>query len=294
MARVQLNMQVLRRSRKALRAGDIFAYRLKDLDYGFGRVIRTKTAAVPPSWGNTYVVYFYRPYSPDKHVVPVLRLDELLLPPVIIGRELWTMGYFENVAFRRLTEHDVPRRLCFYSSSFVGLKYCDEFERRFRRRSEPCGEWGVIGYALLDRMLSEARGIAPHPDTIPDYERDFGAAPCNEDDVPKAGPPRRATHHTVEVRVKGPGCGSLVDKWLRRVYGLEDRLERAVQEQEVGWLDGNEVAMNFSSAVIFLYGKNADRLADVVAPLARAAGLPGGSYVLKRYGKGGAKERIDL
>lgn len=293
MVQPELNLQVLRRSRKALRAGDIFAYRLKGLDFGFGRVIRTETGVyLKPSPG-TYLVYFYRAFSPEENVIPALRREQLLLPPKIIGRELWTLGCFENVDHRPLTSEDVLPVHCFYSYSW---ECCvDEYARHLQKRIEPCGSWGLTGYALLDYYLSEARGIPPHPATIADPERDFGGGGRHRTKVSKSKRKRRDVDHALLVCISGPGRRGKRAEFCDRVFEFEDQLEELVTREGVGWMDGNEIAVDLSSATIYLYGKDAERLASVVVPVLRTAELPAGSYALKRYGSpGDAEERVDL
>jgi hypothetical protein len=58
-----------------------------------------------------------------------------------------------------------------------------------------------------------------------------------------------------------------------------------------GVYDTNEVERGYLR--LYMYGPDANRLADVVAPALRDA--PPGSYLVKRYGPDGADlERVDL
>jgi hypothetical protein len=224
-----MNMQVLRRSRKRLWPGDIFVYRLKDLDFGFGRVIRTRTAVtlytIP-----AILVYFYRAFTSEKTTVPPFRREELLLPPKIVGPELWRMGNFENIARRRLTRADVLPTHCFYESLFD--IYVDERGRRLRRRVEPCGSWALTGYHLVDRLLSEARGIAPDPDTIPDPEALFGGRRRESEAGARAGG-RRSVKQEMIIRIKGPGRRGKPEQFVERVHDLADEVEELVQRGRI-------------------------------------------------------------
>jgi hypothetical protein len=293
MAGLTLNMQALRRSRKPLRPGDIFVYRLKNLDFGFGRVIRTETGVFLTVSPGTCLVYFYSAVFRDKYPIPPLSRNKLLLPPKIIGGELWTLGYFENVGHEPLGREDVLPVHCFHSD--IQGCYFDEYARPLRKRSEPCGSWGLTGYVLLDVILSEARGIPPHPSTIIDPEREFGRREVQPVTPTKSKRKRRGVEHAVMLCVKGPGKRGRRATFCDFVFGLEDRLEEAVTKAGAGRLDGNKIAMDLSSAVLFCYGKNADKLADTVLAAIKGTGLPRGSYLTKRHGKDGApEERVDI
>jgi hypothetical protein len=62
-------------------------------------------------------------------------------------------------------------------------------------------------------------------------------------------------------------------------------------ESGAGVYDTNEVERGYLR--LYMYGPDANRLADVVAPALRDA--PPGSYLVKRYGPDGADlERVDL
>lgn len=285
-----LNMEVLLRTRKLPRAGDIFVYRLKSFDYGFGRVIRSTTAVVP---GLTlYVVFLYPVTSKDKSSLPTMSYRKLLVPPQIIGREMWTQGLFETVCHVPLTKADAPPVLCFHRAISLD-PWADEFGRKLRRRTKPCGDfaWASIGH--VDFILSKALGIAPHPDTLDFPFRGFDDVPEDDEAIPKRGRTRRAPHAVIVFL-------SLVRMRSARnpcdyVYGIEDALEVRLTATGVGEVDGHEFALDLSSATLHLEGPDADALADVALPVVRCARPLKGSYILKRYGGASAREvRINL
>jgi hypothetical protein len=59
-------------------------------------------------------------------------------------------------------------------------------------------------------------------------------------------------------------------------------LLQAIDRQGVGEFDGEESGEG--RCVFFMYGPDADRLFDVVEPILKAAPLPPGGFVIKRYG----------
>ncbi len=74
------------------------------------------------------------------------------------------------------------------------------------------------------------------------------------------------------------------------IYALEDRLNQVIEEQGVGELDGDE--WGNGNCQLFMYGKNADRIFEVITPLLLAHEAPAISYAVKRYGPAGAPERM--
>lgn len=136
-----MKLEVLKRSRKPPQPGDIFVYRVKGFDYGFGRVIRTN-ARMKPCRG-LLVLYFYDAFAKDKDAVPKLDKRKLLFPPTLLFPQcLWTKGLLETVRREKLQPKDVLRVHCFWSE--VHSQYVDEYGRKLRRKSRPCG-WSAIG-----------------------------------------------------------------------------------------------------------------------------------------------------
>ena len=81
---------------------------------------------------------------------------------------------------------------------------------------------------------------------------------------------------------------------LSRLFELEDELKAAISKNGVGEYDGNEVATNGSSSTLYMYGLNADRLFEVVAPILKNCETIQGVKATVRYGPpaDGVKEKI--
>ncbi len=95
----------------------------------------------------------------------------------------------------------------------------------------------------------------------------------------------------VWIKLSDEAFGSGDDEDI--VFALEDELVAAIGEQGAGEFDGNE--FGDGGCTLYMYGRSADCLFEVIAPILRAASLPLGSYVVKRYGDPGApEERILL
>lgn len=71
------------------------------------------------------------------------------------------------------------------------------------------------------------------------------------------------------------------EKKLDAVFNLEDILTQAVELDGVGDFDGNEFCED--TVIFFIYGKDANKIQDVVAPIIEKVPYLQGSYTLKRY-----------
>jgi len=73
-----------------------------------------------------------------------------------------------------------------------------------------------------------------------------------------------------------------------RIVALEAEIERTLEKAAAGELDGDEFGEG--QCTIYLYGSDADQLADVVLPLLANFKVLPGSSVTKRYGPPGSRE----
>ena len=71
---------------------------------------------------------------------------------------------------------------------------------------------------------------------------------------------------------------------LQPIFALEDKLEAAISKAKAGEYDGNEVATDGSDGFLYMYGPDADRLFEVVAPILKSVPFMRGATVKKRYG----------
>ncbi len=70
---------------------------------------------------------------------------------------------------------------------------------------------------------------------------------------------------------------------------LRDRLIRALQARDAG--DYEDLAFAEGFGTLSFTGPDADRLADAVLPVTRTHDARRGSYLLKRYGEAGPREK---
>jgi hypothetical protein len=73
-------------------------------------------------------------------------------------------------------------------------------------------------------------------------------------------------------------------KDLGRLFELEDKLESAIGAAEAGEYDGNEIAVDGSDGFLYMYGPDADLLADAILPALEATPWMKGARLTKRYG----------
>ena len=84
---------------------------------------------------------------------------------------------------------------------------------------------------------------------------------------------------------------------LDRLFNLECELAFEVKAADAGGYDGNEIGGG--RFTIYLYGKDADRLASLTVDVLRRWEIPADSYLIKRYGDpltepSPREERVDL
>lgn len=71
---------------------------------------------------------------------------------------------------------------------------------------------------------------------------------------------------------------------LKRLFALEEQLEKAIASAGVGEFDGNEIATDGSDGYLYMYGPDADRLFETVRPILESVDFTRGAQVVKRYG----------
>ena len=145
------NLQVLKRSRRALEPGDVFVAKPPDGIYLFGRVIRTD--ALGPM--EALLVYVYDVRSPIKEIPDQLSPDSLLFPPAFTNSLGWRHGRFETIGNVPLGSGDVLKHHCFSAAG----RFYDDDGRTLAGQSEPCGPGGVQSYRMLDDRISDALNI---------------------------------------------------------------------------------------------------------------------------------------
>lgn len=146
----------LRPSRNALKAGDVFTFKLGDVFY-FGRIICTD--ALVGRIPDGILTYIYSTPAKEKTSLPELRLDKLLIPPLVTEMRPWREGYFEVVGNIPLTPRDILAVHCFYDDSRSPAVYYDEYARVIPSRCEPCGRFSVTFLNGIEYQVMQALGL---------------------------------------------------------------------------------------------------------------------------------------
>lgn len=71
---------------------------------------------------------------------------------------------------------------------------------------------------------------------------------------------------------------------LEALFALEERLARAIAEEQVGEYDGNEIAVDGGTSSLFMVGPDANALFAVVEPILRSSAIMRGATIRVRYG----------
>lgn len=77
-----------------------------------------------------------------------------------------------------------------------------------------------------------------------------------------------------------------------RVFGLEDRVMRALDESGVGTYDTNDLERGYFR--MHMYGPDADRIVEVVSPLLVESAAPGSYLAVRRGPAGTSEERVEF
>ena len=73
-------------------------------------------------------------------------------------------------------------------------------------------------------------------------------------------------------------------KSLDPLLDLEDELRRILDETDIGYHDGHEIAMDDSDGKIFLFGTNAEAVYKLIEPILFSVDWMDGAKVLLRFG----------
>jgi hypothetical protein len=99
---------------------------------------------------------------------------------------------------------------------------------------------------------------------------------------------RTQRQHAVVIHLKlsDEEFGSFDER--ENAFTLEDRLEDAVTDSAIGEYDGHEFGDGWCR--FYIYGDDANVMADAVLPLVRNLSPRTGSFVVKRFGPPGAPQ----
>lgn len=156
------NMQRKWPSRKALKAGDIFALQMPDDLFSFGRVIDTTARWTVGAKPQTVLLYIFAGRSevcePDD---ATLQYSNLLIPPALTNRLPWSRGYFKTIGNRGFKPGERLEIHPFRESR--GLVF-DEFAKEMPADTPTVGPWHLRSFRTIDDAVSQALGFPLIPD----------------------------------------------------------------------------------------------------------------------------------
>lgn len=134
----EYQLQVIKRKQMYPEVGDIFQLNPRGEIFLKGIVVNNHINNIN---GDDLILIFI--FKPDSNVDEVLKKDvvneDLLISPVIVGKEYWTRGYFYNVS-KNMDVKNI-RNYGFYS---IGKgKFFDEYGTELRKEPSLLGTYGV-------------------------------------------------------------------------------------------------------------------------------------------------------
>lgn len=154
-----MNLEVLEKSRKKIRPGDIFVFKPKGFDYYFGRVIRTdaRSSSNVNDTFNAVLLYLYNATSKSKEKIPRLDKSKLLIPPQLTNFQGWRAGFFQNIASIELQDDDILDQHSFFCP--ISKDYWDEYGNQLDKPYEPVGVFGLASIKCAEFLVSRELGI---------------------------------------------------------------------------------------------------------------------------------------
>ncbi|WP_298903604.1 hypothetical protein [uncultured Psychroserpens sp.] len=81
---------------------------------------------------------------------------------------------------------------------------------------------------------------------------------------------------------------------MEHIYALRDKLETAIENNNLGEYDGHEMAIDYSDGSLYMYGPNAELLFNGIKPILETTTFLNGAKAKLRFGppEDGIKEII--
>ena len=119
---------------------------------------------------NLIYIYEWQSSTPEPDYTKLLP-NKLLISPVWTNNLAWSKGYFQHLDNKPLGDFDLLRQHCFLVAPLdpsSRATYVDESGREIARRSDPCGQWGLVSYRWIDDHVSDALEIPRVPESPED------------------------------------------------------------------------------------------------------------------------------
>ncbi|WP_326762609.1 immunity 26/phosphotriesterase HocA family protein [Streptomyces phaeochromogenes] len=159
-------LKKMKGQRRSHHVGDVFALRLEDSAYRFGRIVKIGESGPRGRFPGGILAYLYDvPAEAPEPDPAVLTPDRLLMPPFFTMNWAWDKGYFRTVTHEDLDPTHLLKRHCFYDASIDG--YVDENDDVLPRRVEPCGWFALTNFEHFQHEVDEAIAGRPVYGAIP-------------------------------------------------------------------------------------------------------------------------------
>ena len=150
-----MELERLKRSRIAPKAGDVFVYSMRGC-YGYGRVVFDDL--MMGAWP-VVLIYLYDAFSTEKLSFPAMDHRDLLMPPLFVGPHLWRQGFFETLLNRPLTTKE--RYKNHYFRDMRSIFCCDERGNRISTRKRTMGDYIITTAEGVEAEIFRAKTAAP-------------------------------------------------------------------------------------------------------------------------------------
>jgi hypothetical protein len=146
-----LELQIIKKSSKKPKMGDIFRLTVREDLHCFGRVILTDIQS-RDSFVNGMNMIFIYDYFSDKMCAPDnLEKKELLLVE-IVNNQLWKKGYAFNVGFSSVTNDDLNMDYAFWD--MLKKEWVDVEGKTVDREPKYSGIYGLGSYGIVAKDIS--------------------------------------------------------------------------------------------------------------------------------------------
>ena len=146
----EYQLQVIQRKRIYPEVGDVFLLNPRDEFFLKGIVVNNHINNIN---GEDLILVLI--FKPDMNVDEVLKKgvekEDLLITPVIVGKEYWTRGYFNNIS----NNMDVKKIRDYGFYSIGKGKFLDEFGTEIQKEPSLLGTYGVATITGIAKEINQ-------------------------------------------------------------------------------------------------------------------------------------------
>ena len=144
----------MKRSNKEPEIGDIFIIQPEKELYYYGKVIQTKINSINVFYKGMYLIYIYDKWTRGKKSDINLDSIPLLIPPMIVNKRPWTMGYIETIKKSYVSDYDLSIDYGFWD--VLRNKHYDIKDNILLYAPEYSGIYGLSSYGAIAKEVHRA------------------------------------------------------------------------------------------------------------------------------------------